>query len=120
MRRLAAIMATDIVGYSRHMTADEIGTLAALRSTQQEILAPVVAARGGRVIKFMGDGTLVEFASVVDAVECAAEIQRGVCARDVSLPHAGTYRNIRGRTAKGRVAGMIAPCFSTGPKGDTR
>ena len=77
-RRLAAILAADVVGYSRLMQADETGTLAALKSRRAEILQPLVAKYHGRVVKFMGDGVLVEFASAVDAVECAVALQRGM------------------------------------------
>jgi adenylate cyclase len=66
-RRLAAILAADVVGYSLLMAGDEAGTLAALRSCRQQLIEPEVAAHGGRVVKLMGDGVLVEFASVVDA-----------------------------------------------------
>ena len=77
-RRLAAILAADVVGYSRLMQADEAGTLATLKSRRAEILQPLVAKYHGRVVKFMGDGVLVEFASAVDAVECAAALQHGM------------------------------------------
>lgn len=74
-RRLAAILAADVVGYSRMMDADEAGTLAALKRHREAIFDPSVERHRGRVVKLMGDGALVEFASVVDAVECAIEIQ---------------------------------------------
>jgi TolB-like protein len=74
-RRLAAILVADVVGYSRLMEADEAGTLAALKERRRTILYPVVRGHGGRVIKFMGDGVLVEFASAVKAVEAAIELQ---------------------------------------------
>jgi len=77
-RRLAAILAADVVGYSKMMEADEAGTLAALRTHREAVFDPCVVEHGGRVVKLMGDGTLVEFASVVDAVRCALAIQRGV------------------------------------------
>ena len=67
-RRLAAILAADVVGYSRLMAADEGGTLAALRTRRKELIDPTIAKHGGRIVKLMGDGALVEFASVVDAV----------------------------------------------------
>ena len=85
-RRLAAILAADVVGYSRLMEADEAGTLAALRACRNELIDPLIAGHGGRTVKLMGDGTLVEFASVVDAVECAVAIQRAVAARDAGTP----------------------------------
>jgi len=75
MRRLAAILAADVVGYSALMAADEAGTLAALRAHRAELLDPETARHGGRIVKLMGDGALVEFPSVVDAVACAIAIQ---------------------------------------------
>src|SRR5206468_10336070 len=74
-RRLAAIMVADVVGYSRMMEADEAGTLASLKQRRKAILEPVVRAHQGRVFKLMGDGVLVEFASAVNAVECAIDLQ---------------------------------------------
>lgn len=74
-RRLAAILAADVVGYSRMMQADEAGTLAALKSRRTEILQPLVSKHHGRIIKVMGDGVLVEFASAVEAVNCAVALQ---------------------------------------------
>src|SRR5579872_7266576 len=80
-RRLAAILAADVVGYSRLMAADESGTLAALKHFRESLFNPAVAAHNGRIVKLIGDGTLVEFASVVDAVECAVAVQNAVAAR---------------------------------------
>jgi adenylate cyclase len=74
-RRLAAILAADVVGYSRLMERDEVGTLAALKSRRTDILQPMVSKHHGRVVKLMGDGVLVEFASAVNAVACAVELQ---------------------------------------------
>jgi adenylate cyclase len=74
-RRLAAILATDVVGYSSLMAEDEAGTLAALRAHRQDLFDPETEKRGGRIVKLMGDGALVEFPSVVNAVECAVAIQ---------------------------------------------
>jgi adenylate cyclase len=85
-RRLAAILAADVVGYSRLMGEDEAGTLAALKQRRSEVLVPVVSQHGGRIFKVMGDGVLVEFPSVVDAVECAVEVQRGMAAANAALP----------------------------------
>ena len=76
-RRLAAILAADVVGYSRLMGVDEAGTLAALRTRWKDVLTPCVARHRGRVVKVMGDGVLVEFGSAVDAVECAVALQAG-------------------------------------------
>src|SRR5580692_8560347 len=75
-RRLAAILAADVVGYSRLMEADEAGTLGALKRHRETIFDPAVAAHNGRIVKLIGDGTIVEFGSVVDAVNCAVSIQR--------------------------------------------
>src|SRR6185295_8387767 len=77
-RRLAAILAADVVGYSRMMASDEAGTLAALKRHRETVFDPSVAEHNGRVVKLIGDGTLVEFASVVDAVRCALAIQRAM------------------------------------------
>jgi adenylate cyclase len=77
-RRLAAILAADVVGYSRMMGADEAGTLTSLKRHRETVFDPAVAAHKGRVVKLIGDGTLVEFGSVVDAVKCALAIQRAV------------------------------------------
>ena len=73
-RRLAAILAADVVGYSRLMEQDEAGTLTALKVRRRGILAPIVAQHNGRIVKVMGDGVLVEFGSAVDAVQCAVEL----------------------------------------------
>src|SRR5436305_2062731 len=75
-RKLAAILAADVVGYSRMMSSDEAGTLSALRRHRESVFNPAVAGHKGRVVKLIGDGTLVEFGSVVDAVKCALDIQR--------------------------------------------
>jgi adenylate cyclase len=81
-------MATDVVNYSRYMAEDEAWTLAALRSARAEIVDPALAAHGGRLVKLMGDGALVEFASAVSALECAAAIQRAMADRHESQPGA--------------------------------
>ena len=85
-RRLAAIMSADVVGYSRLMGADETGTLVALRAHRAELMDPTIAEHHGRVVKLMGDGTLVEFASVIDAVECAVAIQLRLAERNAKMP----------------------------------
>ena len=74
-RRLAAILSADAVGYSRLMGMDEAGTLSRLNALRRELIDPTIAAHSGRIVKLMGDGALVEFASAVDAVTCAIEIQ---------------------------------------------
>ena len=85
-RRLAAILAADVAGYSRLMGADEEGTLAALRAHQRELLDPKIAEFRGRIVKTTGDGLLIEFGSVVDATHCAMDVQRGMRERNVSVP----------------------------------
>jgi len=81
-RRLAAIMAADVVGYSRLMGGDEIGTLRALQAHRRELIDPKIAAHRGRIVKTTGDGLLVEFPSAVEAVACAISVQRGIAARN--------------------------------------
>jgi adenylate cyclase len=83
-RRLAAILAADVAGYSKMVSADEAGALEAMRQVWREVFNPAVAARQGRIVKMMGDGALVEFGSVVDAVECAIAIQHTMGARNQS------------------------------------
>ena len=85
-RKLAAILAADVVGYSRLVGADEAGTIARLKALRKEFIEPLVAEYRGRVVKLMGDGALVEFASAVDAVECAVAIQHGVAEREAAVP----------------------------------
>jgi class 3 adenylate cyclase len=80
-RKLAAILATDVVSYSRLVGADEAGTIARLRALRQECIEPMVAEDRGRLVKLMGDGALVEFASAVDAIEGAVAIQNDVWQR---------------------------------------
>src|SRR5271163_1377928 len=85
-RRLAAILAADVVGYSRLMGADEEGTLARLKAVRRELVDPKIAGHNGRIVKTTGDGLLVEFASVVDAVRCAVDIQRNMAERNADVP----------------------------------
>ncbi len=84
-RRLAAILAADVVGYSRLMEQDEAGTLAALKERRKGVLEPLVAQHQGRIVKVMGDGVLVEFASAVNAVGCAVELQKRMAAPNEAL-----------------------------------
>jgi adenylate cyclase len=87
-RRLAAILAADVAGYSRLMGADEEGTLARLNAHRRALVDPKIAEHGGRIVKTTGDGLLAEFPSVVDAVRCAVEVQRGMTERNVAVPAA--------------------------------
>jgi adenylate cyclase len=84
--RLAAILAADVVGYSRLMAADEPGTLATLKARRREVLMPLVAQHQGRVFKVAGDGVLVEFGSAVNAVECAVELQQAMASANRGVP----------------------------------
>lgn len=84
-RRLAAIVSLDVVGYSRLMGVDESGTLAALKGHRRELIDPKIAAHDGRIVKTTGDGLLLEFPSVVDAVRCAVDVQRGMTERNAGV-----------------------------------
>lgn len=85
-RRLAAIISADVAGYSRLMGTDESGTLAALKRHRRELIDPKVAEFGGRIVKTTGDGLLLEFPSVVDAIRCAVDVQRAMAARNADVP----------------------------------
>ena len=85
-RRLAAILAADVAGYSRLMGADEEGTLERLKAHRRELIDPKIGEHRGRIVKTTGDGLLAEFPSVVDAVRCAAEVQRGMLDREPDVP----------------------------------
>src|SRR5262245_43292920 len=84
-RKLAAILAADIAGYSGLMEADEAGTFEQLRTSRKELFEPEISKHHGRIFKLMGDGLLAEFGSVVDAVECAVTLQRGMAERNASV-----------------------------------
>ena len=85
-RRLTAILAADVAGYSRLMGADEEGTLSTLKAHRLALVDPKITEHRGRIVKTTGDGLLVEFASVVDAVRCAVEVQRGMIERNADVP----------------------------------
>jgi adenylate cyclase len=87
-RKLAAILAADVVGYSRLVIEDEAGTLAALRTRRKDVVEPLVARCRGRIFKLMGDGVFVEFASAVNAVECAIDLQKGMAESNAGNPDA--------------------------------
>src|ERR1700745_272992 len=86
VRRLAAILAADVAGYSRLMGANEEGTHGRLQAHLRELIEPKIAEHRGRIVKNTGDGLLAEFQSVVDAVRCAVEVQRGMGERNVATP----------------------------------
>ena len=85
-RKIAAILAADVVGFSRMTGADEDRTLARLRALRSDLIDPTVAVHNGRVFKRTGDGILVEFRSVVDAVRCSVELQNGMIERNTGVP----------------------------------
>jgi adenylate cyclase len=85
-RRLAAILAADVAGYSRLIGADEGGTLQAMKAIRAELIDPTIATHNGRLVKTTGDGLLVEFGSVVDALQCATEVQAGMAERNATVP----------------------------------
>src|SRR3981081_529678 len=85
-RRLAAILAADVAGYSRLMGAAEGGTLAALQTLRKSLFDPKIFEYRGRIVKTTGDGALVEFASAVDAVRCAVDVQRGMAEQNPDVP----------------------------------
>jgi len=85
-RRLAAILAADVAGYSRLIGAEEGGTLQALKAIRAELIDPTIAAHNGRLVKTTGDGLLVEFGSVVDALRCATEVQTWMAERNATVP----------------------------------
>lgn len=85
-RRLAAVLAADVAGYSRLMGADEEGTLSRLKAARKSLIDPAIASHRGRIVKTTGDGMLIEFASAVDAARCGAEVQRGMAAQNADTP----------------------------------
>src|SRR5258705_6699732 len=87
-RRLAAVLAADVAGYSRLMGSDEEGTLARLKSIRKALLDPKITEHRGRIVKTTGDGILVEFASAVDAARCAVEVQRDMAGQNTEIPQA--------------------------------
>src|SRR5262252_3219357 len=86
-RRLAAIVSADVAGYSRLMGEEESRTLAALKAHRRELIDPKITEYGGRIVKTTGDGLLLEFPSVVEAVRCAVDVQRGMADRNVGVPN---------------------------------
>src|ERR1700752_3452225 len=85
-RKLAAILVADVVGYSRLAGADEDRPLGRLRGLRSDLVDPAIAAHRGRIVKRTGDGSIIEFRSVVDAVRCAIEVQNGMAERNAGLP----------------------------------
>ena len=118
-RRLAAIMVADVVGYSRLMEADEAGTFAALKDRRKKILEPVVATHGGRIVKVMGDGVLVEFGSALDAVHGALELQSRMAEANEGVsgrpPHPAPDRDQSRRCDRSKARISMAKASYRGP-----
>ena len=113
VRRLTAILAADVAGYSRLMGADEEGTHERLKAHLGELVNPKIAEHRGRTVKNTGDGLLAEFASVVDAVRCAAEVQRAMVDREPEVPDERRIRfrvgiNLGDVMSKGRISSETA------------
>ena len=115
-RRLAAILAADVAGYSRLMGQDEVGTLHRLRAHRRELIDAKIAEHKGRIVKTTGDGLLVEFPSVVEAVACAVAVQRGMAERNVLVPEdqqivfrVGTSATSSSRTTTFMATALMSP-----------
>jgi len=93
-RKLAAILAADVAGYSKLAAADEERTLARLRALRSDLFDPTIALHHGRVVKRTGDGVLIEFRSVVDAVRCAIEVQNGMAERNARPSAASSFASV--------------------------
>src|SRR6516164_1363793 len=115
-RRLAAILAADVAGYSRLMGADEQGTLTKLKVIRSELVDPQIAAHHGRIVKTTGDGLLVEFGSTVDALRCAREVQAQMAERNTAtastLPRASKAWRSRAACAFRRACRRMPPARS--------
>ncbi len=112
-RRLTTIMAIDVVGYSRLMSEDEAGTLAALRDLRRTVVDPLVSQFGGRIFKLMGDGALIEFQSVLNAIQCAVEIQRAISTRPPHWPD-GRRIELRAGINLGDVIALGSDLYGSG------
>jgi class 3 adenylate cyclase len=114
-RKLAAILAADVVGYSRLMESDEAGTMAVLRVRRRDVLAPLVAKQHGRIFKTTGDGVLVEFASAVNAVQCAVDLQQ-----EMATANDGQLENAHRELALARALNpdLNAATFRNAPDAD--
>ena len=115
-RRLAAILAADVAGYSRLIGADEEGTLARLKAHRNELIDLKIAEHRGRIVKTTGDGLLVEFASVVDALRCASELQSVMGERNAAVPADRQSCNVDRLGVFDTVEAIRAPAVSLDPK----
>jgi len=112
-RRLAAIVSADVAGYSRMMGQDESGTLAAFTTIRRDLVDPKIAAHGGRIVKTTGDGLLLEFASVVDAVRCVIEIQTALATSTIEVAGVGRIA-FRFGVNQGDIIGVDDDIFGDG------
>ena len=108
-RKLAAILAADVAAYSRLMGEDDAGTRARFNAHLHELIEPAIASRLGRIVKTKGDALLVEFASVVDGVQCAVEIQKGMAERDTDVPDDQRIEFRIGVNVAARLEGLAEP-----------
>ncbi len=113
-RRLAAILAADVVGYSRLMGEDEAGTLARLRAHRRELIDPKIAEHKGRIVKTTGDGFLIEFPSVVEAVACAVAVQRGMAERNAATSRRTSGSNSGSASISATSSSRTATSTATG------
>ena len=126
-RKLAAILAADVVGYSALMEHDEAGTFDRLKAGRKELFEPEIEKRHGHIFKLMGDGLLAEFSSVVDAVECAVSLQRGLAERNALLPEEQRIQVriginlgeviVEGRTATAKASISLRDCSNSPSRG---
>ena len=121
-RRLAAIVSADVVGYSLLMGRDDSATLAGLKAHRRELIDPKIAEYGGRIVKTTGDGLLLEFPSVVDAVRCAVDVQRGMAERNADVPpnSGSTYVSASTSATSSSMATTSLATVSTSPRGCRR
>ena len=105
MRKIAAILVADVVGYSRLAGADEDRTLSRLRGLRSDLIDPAIDAHHGRIVKRTGDGSIIEFRSVVDAVRCAIEVQNGMIERNSRAAARATHRASRRHSSRRRRRG---------------
>ena len=110
-RRLAAIMATDIVAYSRLMETDEARTLTSIRTLRSEVLEPLLSGHRGRIVKLMGDGAILEFGSVIDAVACAVAVQEATSNHQQDVPPESRISVARWHQPRGRCRGGWRPAW---------
>ena len=120
IRKIAAILVSDVVGYSRLAGADEDRTLARLRALRSDLIDPTISVHHGRIVKRTGDGSVIEFRSVVDAVRCALEVQHAMVERNVGVPPTGASSfasAFTSATSSRRATATLWERASTSPRG---